>query len=208
MVAMNPLKKMWQRRGGGAVRAGWLTVLILAVAWLVPGCPPPPGNEKLTKEVEALKAEVTALKERVGQVEANQKIFMEMIKAKMTAPPMAVPGTGAELPGFQPPSGPGAAAPLSLADLFKNKDQLLGTRVTVKALPGPVMMHKKTLFMTGPAGGMLEVLYGNLQDKKQVERLTSQAIETPVTVSGLLSAAPGQAKDQVRLIIMADSVEF
>ena len=55
---------------------------------------------------------------------------------------------------------------------------------------------------------MVEVIYGNLQDKKQVERLTSQAIETPVTVSGILSAAPGQARSQVRLIIMADSVEF
>ncbi|MFZ2089720.1 MAG: hypothetical protein WAU47_14205, partial [Desulfobaccales bacterium] len=174
MVAIYPLKKVWQRRGGKSVRAGWLAVLILAVLWLTPGCPPPPGNEKLTKEVEALKAEVTALKERVGQVEANQKIFMEMIKAKMTAPSGAIPGAGAELPGFQAPAGQAPGAPLSLADLFKNKDQLVGTRVTVKALPGPVMMHKKTLFMSGPAGGMLEVLYGNLQDKRQVERLTSQ----------------------------------
>ncbi len=207
-MAIFPLDKAWQRLGGRAGRAGWLAVLILAVLWLTPGCPPPPGSEKLIKEVEALKAEVTALKEKVGQLEANQKIFMEMIKAKMTMPPTTMPGTGGELPGFQTQAGQAPGGPLSLSDLFKNKDQLLGTRVTIKAVPGPVMMHKKTLFLEGPAGSMVEVLYGNLQDKRQVERLTSQAIETPVTVSGLLSAAPGQAKGQVRLIIMADSVEF
>ena len=55
---------------------------------------------------------------------------------------------------------------------------------------------------------MVEVIYGNIQDKKQVDRITAQNIETPITVSGLLSAAPGQGKGQVRLIIMADSVEF
>jgi hypothetical protein len=68
-------------------------------------------------------------------------------------------------------------------------------------------MHKKTLFLSGP-GGMVEVIYGNLQDKTQVDRLTAQALETPITVSGLLSAAPGQAKKAMRLIIMADAVEF
>ncbi len=41
-----------------------------------------------------------------------------------------------------------------------------------------------------------------------MERLTSQSIETPITVSGILSGAPGQGKGQVRLVIMADSVEF
>ncbi len=96
---------------------------------------------------------------------------------------------------------------MTLDELFKNKDHLLGTKVTVRGLPGPVMMHKKTLFMNGP-GGMVEVIYGNLQDKKQVDRLTAQNIETPITVSGILSAAPGQSKGQVRLIIMADSVDF
>jgi len=68
-------------------------------------------------------------------------------------------------------------------------------------------MHKKTLFLSG-ALGMVEVLYGNLADKKQVERLTAQTIETPITVSGLLSTASGQTKEPVRLVIMADSVEF
>jgi hypothetical protein len=199
--------------GGGLVkrpgRAGCWAVLILAVLWLTPGCPPPPGNEKLTKEVEALKAEVTALKEKVNQLESSQKVLMEMLKLKTAATPSApaAPGAGAELPGLQPPAVLTPGAPLTLDELFKRKDQLLGTRVTVRGIPGPVMMHKKTLFLSGPEG-MVEVIYGNIQDKRQVDRITAQNIDTPITVSGILSAAPGQAKGQLRLLIMADSVEF
>jgi hypothetical protein len=204
-------KKTGKSMGGGLVkgpgRAGCAAALILAILWLIPGCPPPPGNEKLAKEVEALKTEVAALKEKVNQLEASQKILMEMVKVKAAAPTTALPGAGALLPGMPPQPGQAQAAPLTVDELFKNKDQLIGTRVTVKGVPGPVMMHKKTLFMNGP-GGMLEVIYGNLQDKKQVDRITAQNIDTPIIVTGLLSAAPGQAKGQVRLFIMADSVEF
>ena len=204
-------KKAWQSTGGGWVngpgRAGCWAALILAILWLTPGCPPPPGNEKLNKEVEALKAEVATLKEKVDKLEAAQKVLMEMVKLKAAAPPAGVPGVGTELPGLPPPPGQAAGASLTVDELFKNKDQLLGTRVTVRGIPGPVMMHKKTLFLSAPEG-MVEVIYGNIQDKKQVDRITAQNIETPITVSGLLSAAPGQAKGQVRLIIMADSVEF
>jgi hypothetical protein len=185
--------------------------LILAILWLTPGCPPPPGNEKLNKEVEALKAEVATLKDKVNKLEATQKILVEMVKTKAAAPAAVpatpVPGMGTELPGLPPAPGQPAGTPLTVDELFKNKDQLIGTRVTVRGVPGPVMMHKKTLFLSSPAG-MVEVIYGNLQDKKQVDRITAQNIETPITVSGILSAAPGQAKGQVRLIIMADSVEF
>jgi hypothetical protein len=202
------------RNGGflrGPGRAAFLAALIVAILWLAPGCQPPPGNEKLKKEVEGLKAEVAILKEEVGKLEAAQKILTELVKMKTAAPaapsPFGFPGAGAEQPGMPPPSAPAAGAPMTMDELFKNKDSLLGTRVTVTGLPGPVMMHKKTLFMSGP-GGMVEVIYGNLQDKKQVDRITAQSIETPITVSGILSAAPGQGKGQVRLIIMADSVEF
>jgi hypothetical protein len=209
MTATDTARKAWEKMSGrlapGPGRAGCLAAVILALLWLTPGCPAPPGGEDLKKEVEALKTEVATLKEKLSQVEAGQKVMLEMMKLKAL-----VPGAGAgstELPGFPTAPGQAAGTPLTLDELFKNKDQLLGTRVTVKGLPGPVLMHKKTLFLGGP-GGMVEVIYGNLPDKRQVERLTAQSIETPITVSGLLSAAPGQAKDQVRLVIMADSVEF
>lgn len=197
----------WRGRRGGVCRAAWGTALILALLWLTPGCPTS-GSEKLPKEVETLKGDVAALKERVNQLEAGQKLLTEMVKLKTAASSPAAPAMGAELPGMPPAPVQPSAAPMTLDELFKNQNQLLGTRVTVRGLPGPVLMHKKILFMSGPGGSLLEVIYGNLQDRKQVERLTSQAIDAPITVTGLLSGAPGQAKGQVRLIIMADSVEF
>jgi hypothetical protein len=157
--------------------------------------------------MEALKTEMAAIKEKLSQIEASQKVVLEMVKGTQKTQAAAPAGTVAGLPVIQAPAAPAPGTPLTVDELFKQKDQLLGTRVTVKGLPGPVMMHKKTLFLGGP-GGMVEVIYGNLQDKKQVERLTAQTIETPLTVSGILSAAPGQTKEPVRLIIMADMVEF
>lgn len=219
MMANTFLKKSCQGLGGlagteGRPRAAFLVVLLVAVLWLVPGCPTPPEVQELKKEVKALKSEVAGLKEQIIQVEAGQKVLMELVK---TAPPSqgpataipetAFPGAAAGQPVMPGQPQPTAAEPITMEELFKNKDQLLGTRVTVKGVPGPVLMHKKTLFLGGPKG-MVEVIYGNLQDKQQVERLTAQNIDTPITVSGLLSAAPGQTKEPVRLIIMADMVEF
>lgn len=191
-----------------ARRAGSLAAVILMVLCLIPGCPSPAGIEEVKKEVEALKAEIATLKEKIIQFEAGQKVLMEMAKgvqqpkgATPGAPETTSLGETATVPGTQP------ATPLTPGELIKNKDQLIGTRVTVRGVPGPVLMHKKTLFLSAPQG-MVEVLYGNLQDKKQVERLTAQTIETPVTVSGILSTAPEQSKGAVRLIIMADTVDF
>ncbi len=179
----------------------WGMVFLLALAWLTAGCPGPAADQEMKKEVEALKAEVAGLKEKVLQLEAAQKVLLELGKTAQSA---KAPETRGEQPAAQPVP---AAAALTVDELLKNKDSLLGTRVTVKGMPGPVLMHKKVLFLSG-AGGMVEVIYGNLQDKAQVDRLTAQALETPLTVSGLLSAAPGQTKKEVRLIIMADAVEF
>lgn len=206
--------------GGGSKRlrrVGFTVALLLLVFWLVPGCPAVPGDPELKKDIKALKAEMAAMKEKLGQMEANQKEVLELVK-KLQQPQVAAPGapqppTTTAVPGVPAPApataqpAPEAPAPLTVTELFKNKDQLLGTRVVVRGVPGPVLMHKKTLFLSGP-GGMVEVIYGNLQDKKQVERLTSQTIDAPLTVSGFLSAAPGQTKNAVRLLIMADTVEF
>jgi hypothetical protein len=180
-----------------------MAALIVAVVWLMPGCPSPPGNQDLKKEVEALKAEVASLKEKIIQMEAGQKVLLEL--ARGTTPPRAEEPKMEQLPLAQPAQP--SATPMTVDELFKNQEALLGTRVTVKGVPGPVLMHKKTLFLSGPTG-MVEVIYGNLQDKTQVDRLTAQALDIPITVSGLLSAAPGQAKKTMRLIIMADAVEF
>ncbi len=198
----------------GLSRVGFTVAMLLVVLWLVPGCPAVSGDPELKKDIKALKAEVAAVKEKLGQMEANQKVVLELVKnlqqPKVLAPGTptmpGVPGAPAPAPSMGQP-GAGAPAPLTVAELFKNKDQLIGTRVTVRGVPGPVLMHKKTLFLSGPVG-MVEVIYGNIQDRKQVERLTSQTIDAPLTVRGLLSAAPGQTKEASRLLIMADTVEF
>ena len=210
MVVINFLKKSCRRLNAlGRCRAGCGAALLVAIVWLIPGCPTPPGVQELKKEVGTLKAEVAGLKEKIIQLEAGQKVLLELVKKtpSSTGPALSAPGAAEGQPAVQTPAAPAAGEPLTVEELFKNKDQYLGTRVTVKGVPGPVLMHKKTLFLSSPQG-MVEVLYGNLQDKKQVERLTAQNIEVPLTVSGLLSAAPGQAKGQGRLIIMADTVEF
>jgi hypothetical protein len=207
-------KKACRKRGEVAVtevgRVVCVAAFILTVLWLIPGCPNPSGDKELKKEVEALKSDVASMKEKIIQLEAGQKVLLGILKGESpkAAAPAAPQATTPEVAEGQPAMpGQAAAAPLTVEELFKNKDQLVGTRVTVKGVPGPVLMHKKTLFLSG-APGMVEVLYGNLADKKQVERLTSQTIETPITLSGLLSTAPGQSKEAVRLVIMADTVEF
>ena len=178
MVKKASWQKMCRRRGKVAVaeagRVCCLAAFILAVLWLIPGCPSPSGVQELKKEVEALKSEVATLKEKIIQLEAGQKILLGIVKgegpkgAASATPQAATPGVAEGQPLMPGPAGQAATAPLTVEELFKNKDQLLGTRVTVKGVPGPVLMHKKTLFLSG-ASGMVEVLYGNLADKKQVE---------------------------------------
>lgn len=206
-MAISSLKRMFKRIvvGTQARRAGYLAAALVVILCLIPGCPSPKGVQELQKEVESLKSEVAGLKEKVIALEASQKVILGMIKREALQEPAPGAAAGQLIPQVQPE--PTMGEPLTVDELFKKKDQLLGTRVTVKGVPGPVMMHKKTLFLQG-SQGMVEVLYGNLQDRKQVERLTAQTIETPIIVSGLLSTAPGQTKEPVRLIIMADMVEF
>jgi len=198
-------KKMGAAAGAEARRVGLLAALLVVALGLISGCPSPKGDQELQKEVESLKSEVAGLKEKVIALEASQKVILGMIKKEAPQEPAPGAAAGQLFPQVQPE--PTMGKPITVEELFKKKDQLLGTRVTVKGVPGPVMMHKKTLFLQSPQG-MVEVLYGNLQDRQQVERLTAQTIETPIIVSGLLSTAPGQTKEPVRLIIMADMVEF
>jgi hypothetical protein len=103
-------------------------------------------------------------------------------------------------------AAPAAVQPLALSvsQLIKEKDRLLGTRVTVRGPAGPVLMHQKSLYLKAPEG-MVEVFFGNLPDEKTVKQLTSQPIEQPLTVTGLLTP---EAKPGAKLRINAEAVEF
>jgi hypothetical protein len=181
-------------------------ILILGL-FLFSACAPATIDEK---EIQALKAEVAALKEKVERLETEQQQIRETLQ-ELQKPEEAPPVSPAPPvpPTLEPPVPSLAPAPeaLTVGELLKDKDRLVGARVTVKGDPGPVLMHKKILYLQAREG-MVEVFFGNLADQKQIERLSAQAIDQPLTVTGLLAAAPGTAKDPTRIQIVAESVDF
>lgn len=150
---------------------------------------------ELRREVKDLKAEVTTLKDQVSQLEAGQEAILALLK-KEEAARTAIPLR--QKPGMAP-------TPLTVGQLLKNKDRYLGTRVTVRGMVGPVLMHHKSLLLKAPEG-MVEVSFGNLEDKKLVNRLTSTPLNHPLTVTGVVSLPPPSQGSQ--LCIMAEDVEF
>ena len=104
------------------------------------------------------------------------------------------------------PSQPPGPETLTVAQLLAGKDRYLGTRVKVKGMPGPVMVHHKSLMLKGPQG-MVEVLFGNLPDPKLVQSLSSTALEKPLTVTGVVNLPPARGGG-AQLQINAEAVEF
>lgn len=183
-----------------------MTLLRLLVAFVALGllaaCQPAATGD-VSKDVQNLKTEVAMLKEKVGQLEAEAKKIQEQLKELAKVSAVTAPAPAMALPGL----APGAPAAIDVAQLLKDKDRLLGTRVTVRGQPGPVLMHKKILYLQSP-DGLIEVNFSQLADKKQLERITAQAIETPVTVTGTMNQALGTGKGPTRLLIMAEAVDF
>jgi hypothetical protein len=164
------------------------------------------ADRETKQEVQGLKSEVAALKEKLSQVEAGQQQIMDTLKDLQKPREIALPAAPPPVPLPGPLAAPGAA-PLTVSQLIKDKDRLMGTRVTVKGDPGPVLMHKKILYLQSP-DGMVEVSFANMADKKQIERLTAQALDQPLTVTGVFSSSPGRAKDPLRLQITAEAIDF
>ncbi len=169
-------------------------------------CAPAPTDREMQKDVQSLKTEVAALKQQIEQLKAGQKQIQDTLK-EMQEPGEPVAPTAPPAAPTTEPSGVPSPKAISLGQLLQNKDRLIGTRVTVKGKPGPVLMHKKILYLQAPEG-MLEVFFGNILDKKQMERLGSQTLEEPVTVTGLLTKSPGTGYDPSRLRIVAETVDF
>ena len=104
------------------------------------------------------------------------------------------------------PSQPPGPEALTVDQLLAGKDRYLGTRVKVKGMPGPVMVHHKSLMLKGPQG-MVEVLFGNLPDPKLIQTLSSAALEKPLTVTGVVNLPPARGGG-AQLQINAEAVEF
>jgi hypothetical protein len=173
-------------------------VVLMALVSLSACAPSNLAEGELHKEIQALKAQVTAMQEKLNQVQTGQQVILDLLKqpAPVAAPiaPMAVPS--------QPP----APDALTVAELLASKDRYLGTRVKVKGMPGPVMVQHKSLMLKGPQG-MIEVLFGNLPDPKLVQSLSSAALDKPLTVTGVVNLPPARGAG-AQLQINAEAVEF
>ena len=181
---------------GGVPR---FVVMLLALVLLSACAPSNQAEEELRKEIQALKAQVAAVQEKLDQVQCRPAGYFGPAeaagaRAAPVAAPMAVPS---------PPPGPES---LTVAELLASKDRYLGTRVKVKGMPGPVMVHHKSLMLKGPQG-LVEVMFGNLPDPKLVQTLSSATLDKPLTVTGVVNLPPARGAG-AQLQIIAEAVEF
>ena len=185
----------------GGVRR--LIVMLLALVLLSACAPSGQADEELRKDIQALKAQVTALQEKLNQLQTGQQAILNELKQPV--PPVAAPVAPPVAP-MAVPSQPQAPEALTVAQLLAGKDRYLGTRVTVKGMPGPVMVHHKSLMLKGPQG-MVEVLFGNLPDPKLIQTLSSATLDKPLTVTGVVNLPPARSGG-AQLQINAEAVEF
>jgi hypothetical protein len=175
-----------------------ISLLVLVLALLAPaGCMTDvKGHEEMRQEIKDLKAEIKALQEKVAKLEAGQQQIMnnqQQILKSLATPP--APAKAA------PPPAPEA---LTVGQLLREKDRLIGTRVTVRAMPGPVVVHRKTILLKAPEG-LVEVYFGDLPDVRTVNRLTSTTLDKPLTITGVLNP-PARGGGNLRII--AEVIEF
>ena len=172
--------------------------ILMALVSLSACAPSNQAEGELRQEIQALKAQVTAMQEKLNQVQTGQQVILDLLKQPAPAP--------APLAPMAMPSQPPAPAALTVAELLASKDRYLGTRVKVKGMPGPVMVHHKSLMLKGPQG-MVEVLFGNLPDPKLVQSLSSATLDKPLTVTGVVNLPPARGA-AAQLQINAEAVEF
>ncbi|MDD2903023.1 MAG: hypothetical protein PHU44_11390 [Syntrophales bacterium] len=169
-------------------------ILVLSLALLAPGActPDKKAQEELHQQIKGLKAEIKGLQEKMDKLERGQQEILQLLHKPAPPPPPAAAA---------PPATP---EPLSLGQLLKDKERLQGTRVTVRGMPGTVLVHRQTLIMRAPEG-MVDVYFGAIPDTLTINRLTSTNLDHPVTVTGILSLSPkgvGNPK------INAEAIEF
>jgi hypothetical protein len=172
-----------------------LLAMLAALVFLSACAPANRAEEDLRKEIQALKAQITAIQEKLNQMQAGQQAILDLLqKPAPLAGPLAMPGQSL------------APESLTVAELLTSKDRYLGARVKVKGMAGPVMVHHKSLMLKSPKG-MIEVLFGNLPDPKLVQSLSSTPLDKPITVTGVVTLAPARGAGP-QLQINAEAVEF
>ena len=136
----------------GGVRR--LVAMLLALVLLSACASSTRAEEELRKEIQALKAQVTALQEKLNQVQTGQQAILDQLKQLTTpvTPPVASPVAPPVAP-MAVPSQPPGPEDLTVAQLLAGKDRYLGTRVKVKGMPGPVMVHHISDAQRAPGHG-------------------------------------------------------
>lgn len=175
-------------------------IALLLALLLLSACSPPNQKDKeLSKEIKALKAQITAMQAKLDQLQGGQQAILALMKKPAPAP------TPATAPLTEPQVIPGPS--LTVGQLLASKDRYLGARVTVKGVVGPVLMHHQSFMLQSPQG-MVEVLFGNLADPKTIQTLTNTPIENKsVTVTGVVTLSPTQGAG-AQLQIHAEVVQF
>jgi outer membrane murein-binding lipoprotein Lpp len=189
-----------------SVQRGCRRVIALLLALLLlSACSPPNQKDKeLSKEIKALKAQITAMQAKLDQLQGGQQAILALMKKPAPAPTSAT--ARPTEPQIIPSPSPGTP-PMTVGQLLASKDRYLGTRVTVKGVVGPVLMHHQSFMLQSPQG-MVEVLFGNLADPKTVQALTNTPVENkPVTVTGVVNLSPAQGAG-TQLQIRAEAVQF
>ncbi len=158
-------------------------------------CTPSKNDVELRQEIQALRTDIQSLKEKVTELSAGQQKLLEML-APFTA--LKPPATSLE-------QSQDTHTPLSVSQLLKDRHLFIGRRLTVRGEVGLVLLHRKSLYLKSPEG-LVEVMFSDLPDKKAVDRLTSQDLKRPITVTGQLLAPSPQ--DPHRLQIIAEAVDF
>ena len=159
----------------------WL-IFLLSLALLAPACAPDKkAQEEMHQEIQGLKNEIKALHEKLAKLEAGQQEILLLLQRPAAAPRAAAP------PAAAAPQAP--QEPLSVSQLLRDKELFQGLRVTVKGMPGPVLVHRQTLFLKAPEG-MVEVYFGGLQDRQTINRLSSMNLEQSLTITGTVAVPP------------------
>jgi|GEM_PF-2786186 len=151
--------------------------------------------EALKQEVKSLQEEMARLKDQVGQLEEARRQAPKPAEAAAVARVLSAP---------QPTPMPAAEPALTVEQLLKQKEQLLGGKVTVEGRMGLVMIHRKSLYLKGQQA-MVEVFFADLPDKNLVQRLISQDWPGKVVVTGVFAPS---GHERTGFQITAESIEL
>lgn len=179
---------MWQWR---------IAPLVIFLALIsTAACTPTTPDPELRQEIQSLRTELQTLKEKLGELSSEHQKIQEMLSTLIAAKPTSA---ASEQPH------PDSSAILTVTQVIREHPRLVGRRLTVRGEIGLVLLHRKSFYLKSP-DGMVEVLFGDLRDKAAVDRLTSQNLTGPITITGQL--LPPSPQDPKRLQIIADLVDF